>query len=114
MTKLFVLESGNEIAGTIGIEFHDGDALLRSLSVDADKRTHGLGQQLVAFIENYAAVNGVQSIWLLTITAENFFSKRNYIKAERDSVPDSIRSTSEFSSVCPTTATVMVKKLRSV
>ena len=112
-TKLFVMELGNDIIGTIGIEFHNSEALLRSLSVDADKRTKGLGQQLVLFIEDYAGENGAKSMWLLTTTAEAFFSKRNYTKIERDIVPSSIRSSSEFSSVCPSTATVMVKKLQS-
>ena len=112
-TKLFVMESGNDIIGTIGIEFHDGEALLRSLSVDADKRTKGLGQQLVQYIEDYAGENGAKSMWLLTTTAETFFSKRNYQRIEREQVPESIKSSSEFKSVCPASAAVMKKELRS-
>ena len=110
-TKFFVLMDDNKVSGTIAIE-HSGTAgLLRSLSVSEEQRNNGLGIQLVNYIENYALQNGVQNLYLLTTTAEKFFAKRAYEVVERNEVPMFIQKTSEFSSVCPSSAIIMKKRL---
>jgi amino-acid N-acetyltransferase len=110
-TQLFVLFDEDNVLGTIGLE-HDGeDALLRSLSVSEEKRNGGLGMELVSFIERYAKENGVKNIYLLTTTAAPFFSKLGYETIDRSSVSDFVRTTSEYCSVCPASATVMKKTL---
>ena len=111
-TQLFVLEVEGEIAGTIAAEYNYNDALLRSLSVSEDKRNLGLGIQLVNFIEDYLQKQGIQHIYLLTTTAAGFFAKRGYNQTDRQAVPDFIRQTTEFASVCPSSATVMKKQLQ--
>ena len=75
-TKLFVLEDEQTIAGTIAIEYSGTEGLLRSLSVDESKRSKGYGKTLVGFIENFASKNGINTIYLLTTTAETFFFKK--------------------------------------
>ena len=110
-TKLFVLMHDNKISGTIAIEHSGTEGLLRSLSVTEEQRNNGLGIQLVNFIENYAQQNGIQYLYLLTTTAENFFIKRAYEVVARNEVPEFIQKTSEFSSVCPSSAIVMKKIL---
>jgi amino-acid N-acetyltransferase len=52
--------------GLVGLELHGRDALLRSLVVDPNSRTNGIGSQLVEHAENYARARGVDSIYLLT------------------------------------------------
>jgi len=110
-TKLFVLEDGNEVLGTIALEHQGKDGLLRSLCVSEGNRNTGAGQKLVDFIEDYARKQGVEFLYLLTTRADNFFSKRAYQKMDRSEVSAFIKSTSEFSFVCPSSATVMMKKL---
>ena len=110
-TKLFVLEDEQTIAGTIAIEYSGSEGLLRSLSVDESKRSKGYGKTLVGFIENFASKNGINTIYLLTTTAETFFSRNGYVKIERTEVPEFIKQTSEFSSVCPSSAVVMKKTI---
>lgn len=110
-SKLFLLEDDNEVLGTIALEHEGKEGLLRSLCVSQSKRNAGVGQKLVDFIEDLARKQGVENLYLLTTTAANFFSKRDYQIFDRSEVSPFIQSTSEFSSVCPASATVMMKKL---
>jgi amino-acid N-acetyltransferase len=110
-TNLFVMLEGNEVVAVIGLEAHDHDGLLRSLCVSEFKRNTGLGAELVDFIENYAPTQNVHCLFLLTTTASDFFSKRGYEEINRSKVPQPIQESSEFSSVCPSTAVVMRKRL---
>jgi amino-acid N-acetyltransferase len=97
--------------GMVGLEVHGTDALLRSLVVAPDYRVSGSGSALVAYAEEYAHGHGVRSIYLLTTTAEEFFAHRGYDRMERGAAPDSIRSTREYSCICPATSAFMVKHL---
>ena len=81
------------------------------MSVDENKRSKGYGKTLVDFIENFASGEGVKNIYLLTTTAESFFSRNGYITIDRNTVPEFIRQSTEFSSVCPSSAVVMKKTL---
>ena len=110
-SRLFVMINGAEVVGTIGLE-HDGqDALLRSLSVSANHRNKGIGDQLVAFIEQYSNQQGVRSIYLLTTTAREYFQRKGYAIIDRNAVSEFIKKTSEYCSVCPSSAAVMKKTL---
>lgn len=110
-TQLFIAEENNEVLGTIGVEYDFNDALLRSLSVAENKRKKGLGLSLVNFLEDYVQKQGVENIYLLTTTAADFFSKLDYHVTARETLPVFIRQSSEFTSVCPSSATVMKKAL---
>jgi len=110
-TKLFALVEYNRVIGTVGIEFYDTVALLRSLVITQEKRNSGLGQQLVSFIEDFAKKNGARELVLLTTTAESFFIKNAYQSIERNNIPEQIKKSSEFSYTCPSSATVMKKFL---
>ena len=110
-TQIFVMENGNEVIGTIAVEYDFNDALLRSLSVSKEKRNIGLGIALVNFIEDYVKKQGVQNMFLLTTTAANFFLKRGYKIIERSNVSNFIKQTSEYAAVCPASASVMKKIL---
>lgn len=97
--------------GLVGLEIYGKDALLRSLVVATDFRAAGAGSALVGHAENHARTRGVQSVYLLTTTAEPFFARRGYSRIERSEAPASIRSTREYSAICPTTSALMVKQL---
>jgi amino-acid N-acetyltransferase len=98
--------------GIVGVELYGDVALLRSLAVLPEMQGAGCGKRLVAAAESYAAENGVKEIYLLTTGAEPFFRSLGYEVVNRDRTPGPIRSTSEFSSVCPSTAAVLRKQLR--
>ena len=109
--KLFVLKKDDSIIGTGGLEFFDECALLRSVSVKKEERGKNWGRYISRQLEDVAKDKGVNCIYLLTTTAKDFFSKEGYIPVERHEVPKQIQNSSEFASVCPSTAVVMKKSL---
>lgn len=100
-----------ELIGCVGLQVCGEDALLRSLAVSESVRNQGLGEALLLEILEYASRLKLNHIYLLTTTAENFFKKYGFANLDRTKAPDAIRETSEFSSVCPSTAIFMRKHL---
>lgn len=103
---LGIVESG-ALIGVVGLEIFGEVALLRSLAVDAEKRGCGLGGILVDRAEERAQAAGVRELYLLTTTAESFFLHRGYERFDRDQAPEAIRTTSEFSHLCPASSVLM-------
>ncbi|WP_339524553.1 arsenic resistance N-acetyltransferase ArsN2 [Pseudomonas sp. EA_35y_Pfl2_R111] len=97
----------------IGLQPYGDVALLRSLVVSPTTRGKGYGGALVAEIEAYAQQLGVRELYLLTNTAEAFFGRRGYSSVERADVPEAIRQTAEFSSLCPASAVCMHKRIEA-
>lgn len=56
-------------------------------------------------------VGGVETLYLLTTTAAGFFADRGYERVDRSVVPAPVRGTTQFSTLCPESATVMRKGL---
>ena len=102
---------GPRLVGVVGLEIKNHSALLRSLTVDADYRNRKIASRLVGEIEDYVGSLKVKNLYLLTMTAEIFFEKCGYRRTARGSAPDGIQETSEFKSLCPASATCMVKYL---
>ena len=102
---------GMKVIGVIGIERYDHFGLLRSLVVSKDHRNQNIASSLVEALEQYARLDGIDSIYLLSETAPRFFEKKGYGVVERGNVPALVQASSEFSYVCPQSAIVMYKKL---
>ena len=110
--KHFLLaRKGPEIAGLVGLEIREGNALLRSLAVAEGYRNKGLATVLVERIENYARSLKITTLYLLTLTAEDFFAKRDFQQTARTSAPAGIQKTAEFRGLCPASAAFMTKRL---
>jgi amino-acid N-acetyltransferase len=97
--------------GLVGLELYGTDALLRSLVVAPKIRGTGIGLALVTHAEAYARTQGVRAMYLLTNTAERFFSQRGYRRIARGEVIPAIENTREFKELCPKSSAVMVKAL---
>lgn len=67
---------------------------------------------LLQLLEQTATNSGVTTMYLLTETAEKYFNKKNYQVITRNEVPQALFQSSEFSHVCPVSATVMKKDLK--
>lgn len=109
--RLFGCRRDGQLLGLVGLEMHGPDVLLRSLAVADAARGQGLGQLLAAHAERYAAAQGAQAVYLLTTTAEDFFTPRGYRLAERADAPQAIAATRQFSGLCPAAAAFMCKRL---
>ena len=111
MGHFLVARRGEEILGVVGLEISGSDALLRSLAVSESFRRQGVGCALVDAIERHALSMGVETLYLLTLTAETFFVHRGYLPADRSSAPAGVQATAEFRSLCPDTAVCLHKRL---
>lgn len=109
--SFYACESGGTVEGLVGLELLGRTGLLRSLVVCEKCRSNGLGSALVAHAESVARKNGIEELYLLTTTAEQFFSRLGYHKIPRETAPPEIRHTSEFSGICPASSAFMVKHL---
>lgn len=99
------------IAASGGIEFYSTYGLLRSLAVRTDLRNKALGKRMVADLIKEAGKRSVTKVFLLTETAPDFFQHLGFTKVTRDVVPDAVKLSSEFSTVCPVSAICMEKSV---
>lgn len=111
LEHFFCVGEANAPVGIVGVELYGDCALLRSLVVIESARAAGIGSALVWHAEAYARSKGARALYLLTTTAEEFFARRGYAHADRSAAPTAIRSTREFSDLCPASSTFMVKEL---
>ena len=108
--QLFLVARDCEkVVGAVGLERHGDFVLLRSLIAAPAFRSRGLGIQLAQAAEARAQEFGLSHIYLLTTTAVAFFAALGFRPVARSDVPAPIHATTEFVSLCPATANVMVK-----
>jgi N-acetylglutamate synthase-like GNAT family acetyltransferase len=104
-----VAETGNDVVGVAGLEVCCDNALLRSVAVSPEWRSHGLGRALVTRVISDAEARGIRALYLLTTTADRYFPTFGFRTITRDDVPSDVRETAEFRSACPASATVMCR-----
>ncbi len=106
-----VAELDHHVIGCIGIELYRSEGFLRSFAIQDQMRNQGIGDILFNHLVEYAKSKNVQSMHLLTTTAEAFFNKRGFIQTDRKNAPRSIQETTEFKGMCCSTAVYMQKYL---
>ena len=104
-----VAELHGKLVGAIGMELYETAALLRSAVVDPSMRGTGLGAALVNAIVRDAEGQGVEQIFLLTTTAENYFPRFGFVPVKRAEVPERVKTSVEFRGACPDSAIVMMR-----
>lgn len=111
LRNFLVARKGDQIVGVAGLEVSAGNALLRSLGVVENHRGRGIAKSLIASVEKYALTRQIDTLYLLTQTAKDFFVKLGYRSIERAKAPREIQSFSEFKSICPDSAVCLYKRL---
>ena len=111
LPHFLVARRGEEIVAVVGLEIAGKDALLRSLAVCEPYRRRGVGAKLTRAIERYAFSQAVETLYLLTMTAELFFAGQGYERTDRKAAPAAMQATREFQSLCPAAAVCMRKSL---
>ena len=104
-----VAESGTDVVGVAGLEVCCDNALLRSVAVRPEWRSHGVGRALVTRVISDAESRGIRALYLLTTTADRYFPTFGFRTITRDEVPADVRETSEFGGACCASATVMCR-----
>jgi amino-acid N-acetyltransferase len=101
-----VVRDASRIAAVCGLEVHGRYGLLRSLVVDAH-RGRGLADMLVRETVESARARGLESVYLLTTTARDYFRRQGFADCRREEAPDAIRASWEFRSGCPASSAFM-------
>jgi N-acetylglutamate synthase-like GNAT family acetyltransferase len=107
---LLTRAADGRIVGTAGLEGSGSERLIRSLAVAPALRGHGLGSALLAAAEARAGAEGVERLYLLTLTPA-FFDHRGYVPVARDAVPAAVAASAEFSRLCPGDAACLTRAL---
>ncbi len=106
-----MVKEGNEVIGIAGIEIYGNIGLLRSFAIHSAFRNKGLGSELYRKMQGYAISKEINELYLLTTTAEKFFTKLGFVVIPREDVPESVRKSEEFANICPASALCMKKKI---
>lgn len=109
--QFFGIRDGGALIAVVGLELYPPFGLLRSLAVRSTYRKRGFARELVSFAESWAIAHGVESLFLLTTTANQFFLDLGYSPASRDKAPSTIQTTSQFSGLCPASSAFLSKRV---
>lgn len=99
----------NKIIGAAGVEKHFPYMLIRSVVIDQTFRNKQIGYQMLHALMDKLNPENFNGFYLLTESASSFFTKLGFVPVLRENVPDEIKQTTEFSSICPSSAMVMYK-----
>lgn len=102
-----VARDGEKVVGCGGAEAYRVVALIRSIAVIPEYRSHGVGRLIVRQLIDRLASRGLREFYLLTTTAEKYFRKRGFKKIDRDEVHPQLLESREFRDACPKSAVCM-------
>ncbi len=106
--KTFIVaRDGGTVVACGGAEAYQFVALIRSVAVAPEYRSHGLGRRIVRQLLDRLASRGLREFYLLTTTAEEYFRKRGFKPVDRDEVHPQLLSSREFQDACPASAVCM-------
>lgn len=111
LERFLVHRDGSKVIGTVGLELDVGVALLRSLVVAEDMRGRGLAAELLGAAEALAEQCGIRDLYLLTTSAETYFSVRGYKSVDRKLAPAALQRMPQFQGLCPSSSILMTKNL---
>ena len=98
---------GDRLVGCGGAEAYQFVALIRSVAVDTEYRSQGIGRRIVRQLLDRLASRGLREFYLLTTTAEAYFRRRGFKPIDRDEVHPQLLSSAEFRGACPDSAVCM-------
>jgi amino-acid N-acetyltransferase len=108
LDDFFVGCAEGAVMATVGLERFGDVALLRSLAVAEEARGRGLARALWQRALARARDKAVVRLYLLTTTtAAPLFEHWAFVPIAREDVPAIVHATSEFTTLCPSSAVVM-------
>lgn len=109
--NFIVVEEAETLLAAAGYELYGPYALLRSVVVAEGERNTGIGTRLVHETLDELRSRQVTDVYLLTTTAEHYFSRQGFKTVERESLPQPLFASEELIHACPASACVMHRKL---
>jgi protein-tyrosine-phosphatase/N-acetylglutamate synthase-like GNAT family acetyltransferase len=111
LAGFIVAAQGDRVTGTAAVEVYGSVGLLRSVAVDPELRSAGLGTALVERALEAARHAGVADLYLLTTTADRYFPRFGFAVAPRETAPAALEASAEFRGACPASAVLMHRRL---
>jgi amino-acid N-acetyltransferase len=105
--RFIVASEGGRLLGCAGLQVAGQDGLVRSMAVHWTRRNAGLGSKLHERLLFEAALAGVQTLYVVTTTAEDFFVGHGFRKTAAHEVPLGLQASEEFTAFVPGGSTVM-------
>ncbi len=105
--NFIVVEQEGEIIAAGGLEIYGALGLVRSIVVIPEYRGKGISRKILTILEDRAYDRGVNTLYLLTETAEKYFKNLGFSVKKRSETPEAIVKTKQFSDLCPSSATIM-------
>jgi N-acetylglutamate synthase-like GNAT family acetyltransferase len=99
--------SSREVLGCAGAETYGDVALLRSVAVAPGLQKQGIGRQMLQLLLAEAARRGIRAIYLLSVTAPEYFAQYGFKRVPRESAPKALQASAEFQGACPACAALM-------
>src|SRR5512139_1977086 len=92
---------GDALVGVIGLQACGGVGLLRSLAVAPSHRDRGIARALCERVFEMTGERAMTSLWLLTTSAKDYFTRLGFEPVPRAEAPEAIRSNAQFTALCP-------------
>lgn len=99
------------LIGVAGLERLGSIGLLRSVAVDPQHQGKQVAAHLISRLLEMAEAANLEELYLITTTAERYFDRHGFVPINRQEVPPVIQKTQQFSTLCPSTAVVMKRKI---
>ncbi|MGM9490462.1 arsenic resistance N-acetyltransferase ArsN2 [Ideonella sp. YS5] len=99
--------SNGEVVGCAGAEVYGDVALLRSVAVAPGLQRQGIGQLLVERLLQEAARRQIRKLFLLTVTAPEYFARHGFKRGPMAQAPEALKASAEFQGACPACAAFM-------
>tara|TARA_B100000315_G_scaffold157259_1_gene145865 strand:- start:376 stop:843 length:468 start_codon:yes stop_codon:yes gene_type:complete len=109
--NFFVVEEEGKFFGLGGLQICGAIGLVRSIVVVPEYRGRGIARGIYKLIEDRARDLGIDSLYLLTDTAEEYFLKLGFSVKDRNEIPASVTKTKQFRGLCPSSANVMFREI---
>jgi amino-acid N-acetyltransferase len=106
-----VIEENEIIIGVGGLEISGRVGLVRSIVVAPEHRGNGIGKKIYKLLEIKANDLGINTLYLLTESAAEYFLKLGFVIKDRADVPLSVMETKQFKELCPPSAKVMFREI---
>ena len=97
----------NKLMAIGALQYEGSVALLRSIAVRPHSRGRGLASTITHHFIEQARSRDVRHLYILTETAETYFSRFGFYPITRDAAPAAIQATQQFESLCPASAQLM-------
>ena len=112
LQDFLVAGEGGSLLGCAGFEHYGQIGLLRSVAVASSVAGRGLGHALVEAVISRAGSEGVETLYLLTTTARDYFSRMGFEVITRAELPGALGASAELRGACPASAVAMRRFLR--